>query len=193
MDVIFLFQMITKASFSGLYRLQHLRVQQLIYMDRFDAGSLSKLTTLRSLATDWQSNLGQIVCAAVQSIRSLSIHVNRPRLLGPIVDPCGPKLESVAITGSQLRYIDSKIFYGLERGVGERLTISIRHTSIEDLPADLLLPLIGVPKLALDLTGNKLTSLNPLTIYSNYTTRENSGTNILKGMYFSFHILKILF
>lgn len=176
-----LFQTITKASFSGLSRLQHLRAQQLRYLDRFDAGSLSKLSTLRSLAIDWRTNLGQIVCATVRSIRSLSVHVNRPRLLGPIVDSCGPKLESVAITGSQLRFVDAQVFSGLERGVGEKLSISIRHTAIEDLPADLLLPLVDVPKLALDLTGNKLTSLNPLTVYSNYTTWENTGTNILKG------------
>lgn len=175
------FQTITKASFSGLSRLQHLRVQRLRYMDRFDAGSLSKLSTLRSLATDWRPNLGQIVCAAVQSIRSLSVHVNRPRLEGPIVDGCGPKLESVSITGPELRYVDPLVFSGLERGAGERLTISIRHTAVEDLPADLLLPLAGVPKLTLDLTGNKLTSLNQMTVYSNNTTWENSGTNILKG------------
>ncbi|XP_025425391.1 chaoptin isoform X2 [Sipha flava] len=172
---------ITKASFSGLSRLQHLRVQQLQYADRFDAGSLSKLSTLRSLATDWRPNIGQIVCAAVKSIRSLSVRVNRLRLPGPIVDTCGPKLESVAITGPELRFVDAQVFAGLGRGVGERLTISIRHTSIEDLPADLLLPLSGVPKLALDLTSNRLTSLNPLTVYSNYTTWENSGTNILRG------------
>uniref|UniRef100_A0A2H8TK33 Chaoptin n=1 Tax=Melanaphis sacchari TaxID=742174 RepID=A0A2H8TK33_9HEMI len=172
---------ITKASFSGLSRLQHLRVQQLDYLDRFDVGSLSKLSTLRSLATDWRPNLGQIVCAAVKSIRRLSVHVKGSKLIGPIVDTCGPKLESVSITGSKLKFVDRQIFSGLERGVGERLTISIRHTAIEDLPADLLLPLVGIPKLALDLTGNKLTSLNPLTIYSNYTTWENSGTNILKG------------
>lgn len=174
-----MFQTLTKASFSGLFRLQHLRVQDLRYLDRFDAGSLSKLSILRSLATDWRPNLGQIVCTAVQSIRSLSVHVNRPRLLGPIVDACGPKLEFVSITGSQLRYVDQQVFSGLERGVGERLTISIRHTAIEDLPADLLLPLVNVPKLTLDLTSNRLTSLNPMTVYSNYTTW---GTNILKGM-----------
>ncbi|VVC30144.1 Hypothetical protein CINCED_3A012200 [Cinara cedri] len=172
---------ITKASFSGLTHLQHLQVQRLKYLDRFDAGSLSKLTTLRSLATDWHHNLGEIVCAAVQSIRRLSVHVNRPRLVGSLVKGCGPKLESVAITGSQLRQVDPQAFVGLERGAGEGLTISIRHTAVEDLPVDLLLPLVGIPKLALDLTGNKLTSLNPLTVYSNYTTWENSGTNILKG------------
>jgi hypothetical protein len=133
------------------------------------------------LATDWRPNIGQIVCAAVKSIRSLSVRVNRLRLPGPIVDTCGPKLESVAITGPELRFVDAQVFAGLGRGVGERLTISIRHTSIEDLPADLLLPLSGVPKLALDLTSNRLTSLNPLTVYSNYTTWENSGTNILRG------------
>ncbi|XP_050434615.1 chaoptin [Adelges cooleyi] len=172
---------ITKASFTDLFRLQHLKVQQLYYLDRFDAGSLSKLSSLRSLATDWRPNLGQIVCAAVRSIRSVSVYVNRPRLPGPIVDPCGPKLESVDITGSKLRILDPLTFADLKLGAGDRLAISIRNTAIEDLPADLLLPLVGVPKLTLDLTGNKLTSLNPSTVYSNYTTWENSGTNVLKG------------
>lgn len=158
-------------------------MQRLHNLNRFDAGSLSKLPALRSLATDWQPNLGQIVCTAVQSIRRLSVHVNRPRLVGTLVDGCGPKLESVAITGPSLRYVDPRALVGLERGAGERLMISIRHTAIEDLPADLLLPLVGVPKLTLDLASNKLTSLNPLTVYSNYTTWENSGTNILKGEY----------
>lgn len=114
-------------------------------------------------------------------MRSLSVHVDRPRLPGPVVDACGPKLESLAITGAQLRHVDARAFVGLERGAGERLSVSIRHTAVEDLPADLLLPLVGVPKLALDLTGNRLTSLNPLAVYSNYTTWENSGTNVLKG------------
>lgn len=174
-------QTITKASFSGLSRLQHLRAQRLRYLDRFDAGSLSKLSALRSLAADWRPNVGQIVCAAAWSLRSLSVHVDGPRLDGPVVDACAPKLRSLAITGSRLRHVDARAFAGLERGAGDRLSVSIRHTAIEDLPADLLLPLVGVPRLALDLTGNRLTSLNPLAVYSNYTTWENSGTNVLKG------------
>ncbi|XP_050523466.1 chaoptin [Daktulosphaira vitifoliae] len=172
---------ITKASFMDLSRLQHLRAQQLHYLDRFDAGSLSKLSTLRSLTTDWRENLGQIVCATAHSIHTLSIYVNRIRLPGPIVDHCGPKIDSIEITGPKLRILDPSVFDGLQLGTGDRLTISIRNTAIEDLPADLLLPLVGIPKLTLDLTGNKLTSLNPSTIYSNYTSWENSGTNILKG------------
>lgn len=139
------------------------------------------MSALRSLAADWRPNFGQIVCAVARSVRRLSVHVDRPRLTGPIVDGCAAKLESVAVTGSRLRHVDARAFAGLERGAGDRLSVSIRHTAIEDLPAGLLQPLAGVPKLALDLTGNRLTSLNPMAVYSNYTTWENSGTNVLKG------------
>ncbi|CAB0014511.1 unnamed protein product, partial [Nesidiocoris tenuis] len=94
-------------------------------------------------------------------------------------------IHAINLTITYLRYCRGETLKEVEpsalKGLAREAYLSIRGTSIEELPLGLLSGLGHVTHLTLDLRDNRVTSLSPDTFYYNQTGWENVGTMLVSG------------
>ena len=179
-------RVLTKESFYGLGRLQVLRVQHLPDLKRFDGDSLSHIGYLTKLyIQSWPSiekykfRLGSVV-SGIASLRTLSAIINEPNglLTDQILGAFGPKLRELELTGARLKRVTLDAFEGID---SYELLLTIRHSSLEELPMHFFQLFKNVAHWSLDLSHNKLQTLKPNVLYPNGTDWKLQGTSLLQG------------
>ena len=181
-------RVLTKESFYGLGRLQVLRVQHLPDLKRFDGDSLSHIGYLTKLyIQSWPSiekykfRLGSVV-SGIASLRTLSAIINEPNglLTDQILGAFGPKLRELELTGARLKRVTLDAFEGID---SYELLLTIRHSSLEELPMHFFQLFKNVAHWSLDLSHNKLQTLKPNVLYQNGTDWKLQGTSLLQGKF----------
>ena len=82
------------------------------------------------------------------------------------------------LTGPRLKRVTLDAFEGID---SYELLLAIRHSSLEELPMDFYQLFKNVAHWSLDLSHNKLQTLNPNVLYPNGTDWKVQGTNLLQG------------
>ena len=125
-------RVLTKESFYGLSRLQHLVVHDLPDLKRFDADSLTQLTYLSNLAIQswpeiekFKFRLGSVI-SGLASLKTLKAKILEPShiLTDQLLGAFGPKLKKIEITGP-LRALTLEAFEGVENNY--ELLLAIRN------------------------------------------------------------------
>ncbi|XP_063232145.1 TLR4 interactor with leucine rich repeats-like [Bacillus rossius redtenbacheri] len=178
-------QIVTKASFAGLRRLQELAVRDLPLVERFDADSLASLPALAELDVQtwprierFRFRLGNVL-SGVPSLRGLVVDVKEPELKDQLLGAFDSRLQRLDIRGEGLRRLDGDSLEGI--GNNHELVLRIRGTQIKELPRGLFSELQRVSHLTVDISNNQFSSFKLSTIFANSTTWENMGTNQISG------------
>jgi hypothetical protein len=101
-----------------LPRLQHLDVNDLPRLERFDADTLARLRILTSLRIQtwpriekYRFRLGSVL-SSVPSLRKLSVRLRETSLTDQLLGAFNTKLRHLEVTGENLRTIDADAFEG---------------------------------------------------------------------------------
>ncbi|XP_063217061.1 chaoptin-like [Bacillus rossius redtenbacheri] len=171
---------LTKDSFSGLSRLQHLDIQRLATLQRLDAGTLAGLPRLWSVRLEARPGLGAAqALARAPSLGSVAVEVSGRELGDQLQGAFHRRLCRLHVTGPDLAAVRP----GALRDLGDRheLELRFRGTRLDSLPAGLVASLRRVGQLTLDIGGNQFSSLSPASLYANGTDWENIGTRLVAG------------
>lgn len=180
-------RVLTKESFQGLFLLQSLHIHDLPDLKRFDADSLGSLTYLSSLHIQsfpeiekFKFRLGSVI-SGLASLKSLTAKMMEKSgvLTDQILGAYGPKLKEIVITGENLHTLTLDAFDGVENNY--ELLLAIRNTNIRSLPMGFHKIFANIAHFSLDLRENRFESLDPVTLYSNQTPWELTGTKIMQG------------
>ena len=95
-----------------------------------------------------------------------------------ILGAYGPKLKELELTGNRLRGVTLDAFEGID---SYELLLAIRDSSLETLPMHFYTMFENVAHWSLDLSNNKLSSLEANTLYQNGTDWKLKGTSMLQG------------
>ncbi|XP_046988101.1 chaoptin-like [Schistocerca americana] len=181
-------KVVTRESFSHLTRLTTLNVEDLPYMERFDADSLTGLPLLTKLRIQtwpkiekYRFRVGSAL-SSVWSLRELSVRVLEPVLSDQLLGAfSNAKLRRLELSGCGLVAITADALEGLADSSHE-LQLRVRDTGLQELPPGLVAGLAAhVPHLALDLRDNRFRSLSPSDLYPNGSSWESVGTRPFAG------------
>ena len=103
---------------------------------------------------------------------------NKPFFTDQILGAFGPKLRNLELTGTKLRQVTMDAFEGID---SYELLLAIRGTSLETLPMHFFKMFENVAHWSLDLSNNKLTTLETNAFYQNGTDWRLKGTSLLQG------------
>lgn len=90
-----------------------------------------------------------------------------------------PGLRKLTVTGTNLRRIEEQAFEGLQNCLHTELTIT--RTSVEEIPARIFELLLNAEWAKLDLSFNKISTLNSASLYPNSSFWFSKGTKLLQG------------
>ncbi|CAG9584286.1 unnamed protein product [Danaus chrysippus] len=170
--------------FEGLQRLLYLKMDDLKYLETLEPRAFRALISLRSLTLETPAGEGRAVpiteiISSSPNIEVLAIHVHKEIVDTQFLGLVAPKLRSLEVRGASIRSVTADAFSAL--GKQRALTLRLTGSSVSELPAGLILPLVRVPHLALDLTDNQLVSFGPSVLYPNLTGWNRYATKVLPG------------
>lgn len=90
-----------------------------------------------------------------------------------------PGLRKLSLSGTNLRRIEDQAFEGLQNTMEMELTVS--HTSVEEIPPRIFELLLATRWARLDLSWNKISSLDSGSLYPNSSFWYGKGTKLLQG------------
>lgn len=172
-------------SFHGLHNLQHLHIQGLHHLKRFESKALMQLKLSTLVINTWPNleNFKPQFClllANLTKLKILRIYFEESILDDQITCLSSRKIKTLQITGQNLKHIDRDAFVKLTQN--SELLIQITDTQVEELPAGLFTNVDKISHLSIDLRNNLLTYLSPDIFYANATTWKNVGTTLVAGM-----------
>jgi len=130
------------------------------------------------------------VLSSIPHLEELRVKIKESTLSDQLLGGILPKLRKLGITGSDLRKIDGGALEGLENCF--HMDLAITHTSIEEIPPRIFDLLQNQAWARLDLSFNKMSSLDSAALYPNKTIWFSKGTKILEGMHGQTNIILIL-
>lgn len=107
--------------------------------------------------------------------------IKEPSLSDQLSGGILPKLRKLHIHGENLKRIEPIALEGLQNCF--HMELAITHTSINEIPQRIFDLIQRATWAKLDLSHNKLTTLDSTSIYMNKTMWYSKGTRILEGMY----------
>ncbi|OWR44663.1 Chaoptic protein [Danaus plexippus plexippus] len=175
---------IQQGLFEGLQRLLYLKMDDLKYLETLEPRAFRALISLRSLTLETPAGEGRAVpiteiVSSSPYIEVLAVHVHKEIVDSQFSGMVAPKLRSLEVRGASIRTVTADAFSALSKQ--RALTLRLTGSSVAELPAGLILPLVRVPHLALDLTDNQLVSFGPSILYPNLTGWNRYATKVLPG------------
>ncbi|XP_022902099.1 chaoptin-like [Onthophagus taurus] len=171
--------------FHGLRNLQHLNIQGLKSLRKYESASITQIQYLSTLLIEtWPmvENFQTQLCetfAKLEQLRILKLLVRDSVLDDQLLCVSNKKIRHLEITGRQLRVIDRKAFAQFTKNPD--LVLRISGTQVEELPAGLFANMYKVSYLRIDLRDNMLSYLSPEVFYGNSSTWKNVGTTLISG------------
>jgi hypothetical protein len=123
--------------------------------------------------------LSGAVLSTLPHLEELNVIIKEPVLSDQLNGGILPKLRKLSIRGENLKRIEPLAFEGLQNCF--QIDLSITHTSITEIPQRLFTLLQDRVWAKLDLSFNKLSSLDSTTLYPNKTSWYARGTKLLEG------------
>ncbi|GBP92905.1 Chaoptin [Eumeta japonica] len=176
---------ITPNSFKWLSNLSHLNLMGLKYLDIIDQDSFRPLVSLRSLhVQSWSSvNHGTFrlanLTAALPTLHKLVVYWTDDFLVDQLHGIDARNIRYLEIRGPSLKRIYDDAFDPFADY--HELFLRITETSLTELPIEFMKHLGRIQQLGLDLSFNRLTSLNPAIFYPNFTSWSQVATKLLSG------------
>ena len=117
--------------------------------------------------------------SSIPHLEELYVQIKEPTLSDQLLGGILPKLRKLTITGVDLKKIEGGGLEGLQNCF--HMDLSITHTSIDEVPSRIFDLLQSEAWARLDLSFNKMTSLDSAALYPNKTVWFSKGTKILEG------------
>ncbi|OXA59460.1 Chaoptin [Folsomia candida] len=155
------------------------------FVDRFDSDVLSNLLNLRKLSVETYPNIEKYrfrlgaVLSGIESLDELNVQIKESTLSDQLFGGILPGLRKLTVTGTNLRRIEEQAFEGLQNCLHTELTIT--RTSVEEIPARIFELLLNAEWAKLDLSFNKISTLNSASLYPNSSFWFSKGTKLLQG------------
>ena len=127
------------------------------------------------------------ILSSIPHLEELTVRVQDPVLSDQLLG-FQPKLRKLTISGEKLRRIESNALDGLENCF--HIDLAVTHTSIDDIPSKIFEKLQSATWARLDLSHNRLSSLDSFAFYPNPNRSVwfSRGTKILEGLYASMYV-----
>lgn len=119
------------------------------------------------------------VLSGIESLESLHVQIKEFTLSDQLFGGILPKLKRLKISGRNLRRIEDQAFEGLQNCLHMELTIT--ETSIEEVPGKIFSLLGNAGWGKLDLSWNKISTLDSGAMYPNNSQWYLKGTKLLQG------------
>lgn len=112
-------------------------------------------------------------------LEELHVDVKEPLLSDQLNGGILSKLKKLTITGSTLKKIEPGAFEGLQKCFNMDLTIT--QTGVDDIPPRIFELLQHSEWARLDISHNKMSSLDSSALYPNRSVWFSKGTRLLQG------------
>lgn len=119
------------------------------------------------------------VLSSILQLEELYVKIKESILSDQLLGGITPKLRRLTITGPDLQKIEPGALEGLQNTF--HMNLSITGTSIEEVPPRIFELLRSLAWARLDLSFNKMSSLDSTALYPNKTVWFTRGTKILEG------------
>ncbi|KAG6442372.1 hypothetical protein O3G_MSEX002279 [Manduca sexta] len=176
---------ITPNSFKWLSNLSHLNLVGLKNVNIIDQDSFRPLISLRSLHIQTWSTINHStfrianITSSLPSLYKLVIQWTDEVMNKQLHGIDATNIRYLEIRGVNLQKILDDAFEPFQSS--QELFIRITATSLTRLPTAFMKHLGRVPQLGVDISYNKLTTLNPAIFYPNFTSWSHVATKLLAG------------
>ncbi|XP_015430630.1 PREDICTED: chaoptin [Dufourea novaeangliae] len=172
---------VNETSFDGLTALRTLRVSDLANCTRIERGAFKPLSKLRVLSAHNYPKLGyfdvQGILKGMRNLETLDIEIKDSSVGNEQLSIREhPRLRELTLRGERLRNILSSSLVGVRE---PKLTVGIKNTSVDTIPAALFFPVPRSTELEIDLSGSKFTTISSHLLAA---LDERTGTARLRGL-----------
>ncbi|XP_076297581.1 uncharacterized protein LOC143217323 [Lasioglossum baleicum] len=172
---------VNETSFDGLTALRVLDVSRLPSCARIERNAFKPLSKLRSLSAHSYPKLGyfdvQGILKEMRNLESLDIEIKDSSVGNEQLSISKhPRLRQLILRGERLRNVLSSSLVGVRV---PKLTVGLKNTSVESIPAALFFPVPRSTELLLDLSGSKFPTLSAQVLAA---LDERAGTVALQGL-----------
>jgi Leucine-rich repeat (LRR) protein len=131
------------------------------------------------------------VLSSIVQLEELYVKIKEATLSDQLLGGITPKLRRLSITGSELKKIDAGALEGVQNTF--QMDLSITGTNIEEVPPRIFDLLRSLSWARLNLSFNKMSSLDSTALYPNKTVWFSRGTKILEGLFIKYqHLNKVV-
>ncbi|XP_076655058.1 uncharacterized protein LOC143360254 [Halictus rubicundus] len=172
---------VNEISFDGLAALRVLDVSRLPNCARIERNAFKPLAKLRSLSAHNYPKLGyfdvQGILKEMRNLESLDIEIKDSSVGNEQLSISKhPRLRELILRGERLRNVLSSSLVGVRV---PKLTVGLKNTSVDSIPAALFFPVPRSTELTLDLSGSKFSTLSAQVLAA---LDERAGTVVLEGL-----------
>ncbi|XP_054003732.1 protein artichoke [Hylaeus anthracinus] len=172
---------INETTFEGLTALRSLKMSDLPNCARIERTAFKPLANLRSLSAYNYPKLGyfdvQGILKGMTRLESLDVEIKDSSVSNEQLSiRAHPRLRELILRGERLRNVLSSSLVGVR---GRKLTIGLKNTSVDAIPAALFFPVPRSTELELDVSGSKFTALSSQFLAA---LDERGGTVKIKGL-----------
>ncbi|OXA45174.1 Slit 2 protein [Folsomia candida] len=118
------------------------------------------------------------VLSGIESLEELHVQIKEPTLSDQLFGGILPGLRRLRVTGEKVRRIEEQAFEGLQNCL--RIELTITRTSVEEIPSRIF-ELLNAEWAKVDLSFNKISTLNSASLYPNSSFWFSKGTKLLQG------------
>ncbi|XP_033327169.2 uncharacterized protein LOC117220870 [Megalopta genalis] len=172
---------VNETSFDGLAGLRVLDVSDLPNCTRIERTAFKPLAKLRSLSAYNYPKLGyfdvQGVLKGMRNLESLDIEIKDSSVGNEQLSVAShPRLRELTLRGERLRHVLSSSLAGVR---ATRLSVGLKNTSVDSIPAALFFPVPRSTELRLDLSGSKFSTVSAHVLTA---LDERAGAVDLRGL-----------
>ncbi|XP_076174850.1 uncharacterized protein LOC143150461 [Ptiloglossa arizonensis] len=172
---------VNETTFEGLTTLRSLKMSDLPNCARIERTAFKPLTNLRSLYAYNYPKLGyfdvQGILKGMSRLETLDVEIKDSSVSNEQLSiRAHPRLRELILRGERLRNVLSSSLVGVR---GRKLTIGLKNTSVDAIPAALFFPVPRSTELELDISGSKFTTLSSQFLAA---LDERGGTVKIKGL-----------
>lgn len=172
---------INESSFDGLKALRSLKMTNLTNCTKIEKSAFKHLTKLENLHAHSYPKLGyfdiQGILKGLNDLEELDVEIKDSSFGNEQLSlRTHPRLKWLSLRGERLRSVQSNTLVGAR---SSQMTLALRNTSIDSIPAALFFPVPRSTRVKLDVTGSKFTTLTSQLIAA---LDERGGSVKLKGL-----------
>lgn len=119
------------------------------------------------------------VLSGIAHLEELKVQIREPILSDQLLGGILPKLRKLTIVGPALKKMEPSAFEGLQNCFHMDLTIT--HTQVDDIPSRVFELLYHAEWARLDISNNRMASLDSSALYPNRSVWFSKGTKLLQG------------